>query len=65
MDKRNLHTIKGIGIDTQKIQQIVTKEEKEDSMSIILEIYDEYYDKSIDFSLLDEFIEVVKEKNRE
>ena len=62
MDDWNMHTKSGTGIEPDKIKQVVTPNEEESCLSIIMYLYDKYKDMDHEHLLLDDFIEFAKKK---
>ena len=62
VEEWNMHTIPNISIETEKIRQIVTKEGKEDVLSIIIDMYENYNGKLNGVPLLDGFVEYTKQR---
>ena len=60
----NLHTFPYCSVEVDKISQLILDSDKEDALSILIEIYDETSKDDKKFDLLDEFIEFAKEKLR-
>lgn len=63
VEEWNMHTIPNISIKREKIKQVITKDGKEDMLSIIIEMYENYSEKIDGVPLLDEFIEYAKKRN--
>lgn len=62
MDDWNMHTKSGVSIDTSKIKKVVTKDGKDDMLSIVMTVYDKHKDMPHCHFLLDDFVEYVKKK---
>lgn len=62
MDDWNMHTYSGVGIDKNKIKQVITKDGKKDMLSIVLYLYDKNKNISHNKILLDDFVEYAKKK---
>ena len=62
VDEWNMHTIPNVAIKREKIKQVITKEEKEDMLSIIIEMYDKYKGRVAGIPLLEEFIDYAKKR---
>ena len=62
MDDWNMHTKSNVGIEKNKLQQVITKDGKEDMLSIVIDVYDKYKDMPHKKMLLDDFIEYAKRK---
>ena len=57
-----MHTLQGHDIERNKIKKLITKDNKDDMTSIIIDIYDQYKKKDIKYDMLDKFIIYAKEK---
>lgn len=63
MDDWNMHTYSGVGIDRTKIKQVITKDGKEDMLSVVLYLYDKYKEMPHNKFLLDDFVKYANNKN--
>ena len=63
MDDWNMHTKAGVSnIPPKKIRQVISKEGKEDMLSIVLELYDKYKGIPHNRMLIDNFVRYVKKR---
>ncbi len=65
MDPWNMHTLKDHGVKREKIYQLVTKDKKDDMVSIISEIYNNYKKPNVQYDMLDSYMNFVKKKQEE
>lgn len=63
MDPWNMHTLKRKGVERNKIYQLVTKDGKDDMVSIISEIYNNYKNPNTQYDMLDSYMNFVKKKH--
>ena len=63
MDDWNMHTKAGVSnIPPKKIRQVISKDGKEDMLSIVLELYDKYKGIPHNRMLIDNFVRYVKKR---
>ena len=65
MDSWNMHTLKNHGVERKKIYQLMTKDKKDDMVSIVSEIYKNYKNPNVQYDMLDSFMNFVKRKQEE